>query len=250
MKIKPQIITYIFISFIFCIQDIKSQILEENDTIQIEDKRNYLGANISPLMSGIVMSKSDYDIKLSLAYKRNYGDKNLRFSLNHLTEGNVMYYDTYYPINTTDTSITNRYFNYTYTHNDFRIGFEELRGYYGTRVHIGVDAIFGYGTNNSNYFERTLIKDSLGMYNDILDFSSNYEGSHTIDYLITGIDVSFGIDWVLNEQFIFTFQVTPQFNYYIFIKEKIRDKYNSYISADDYADFNLGYIDLMLYYRF
>jgi hypothetical protein len=113
-----------------------------------------------------------------------------------------------------------------------------------------VDAIFGYGTNNSNYFERTLIKDSLGMYNDILDFSSNYEGSHNIDYLITGIDVSFGIDWVLNEQFIFTFQVTPQFNYYIFIKEQIRDKYNSYISADDYADFNLGYIDLMLYYRF
>jgi len=247
---KTQITIYIFISFLFCVENIQSQLIEESDTIQIEDKRNYLGVNISPLMSGIVVSQSDYDIKLSLAYKRNYGDKNMRFSINHLTEGNVMYYDTYYPISTTDTSITNRYFNYTYKHNDIRFGFEELRGYYGTRVHIGVDAILGYGTSNSNYFDRTLIKDSLGMYDKIVDFSSNYEGSHDIDYLITGIDLSFGIDWVLNEQFIFTFQVTPQFNYYVFLKEQIIDKNNSYISADDYADFNLGYIDLMLYYRF
>ena len=36
---------------------------------------------------------------------------------------------------------------------------------------------------------------------------------------LTGLDVSFDIDWVLNDDFLLTFQVTPQFNYYIFRSE-------------------------------
>ena len=130
-------------------QSIENENFEDTTFIPFEDSRNYLGSNITPLLSGIVAGNSDYDIKLNFTYKRNFREKNLRISYNRLMEGNVMYYDSYDPINTTDTSLTNRYFNNSYIHNDFRIGFEELKGYYGTRVHIGVDAILGYGTNSS-----------------------------------------------------------------------------------------------------
>ena len=71
-----------------------------------------------------------------------------------------------------------------------------------------------------------------------------------MNYLVTGIDVSFGIDWMLNEKFMFTFQITPQFNYYIFLDEKILDNQGEYSAAKNYADFRLGYFDLILYYRF
>jgi hypothetical protein len=49
---------------------------------------------------------------------------------------------------------------------------------------------------------------------------------------------------------MFTFQITPQFNYYIFLNEKIVDAQNEYLPASNYADFRLGYFDLILYYRF
>jgi hypothetical protein len=71
-----------------------------------------------------------------------------------------------------------------------------------------------------------------------------------MDYIITGVDVSFGFDWVLNESFIFTLQVSPQFNYYIFLDETFEDQYGEYHSVANYADFKLGYFDLMLFYRF
>ena len=60
-----------------------------------------------------------------------------------------------------------------------------------------------------------------------------------MDFLITGVDVSFGFDWVLNDRFMFTFQVVPQFNYYIFLKESFQDPYGEYHSAVNYADFKL-----------
>ena len=76
------------------------------------------------------------------------------------------------------------------------------------------------------------------------------QGSRSSNYLITGLDVSFGIDWMLNERFTFTFQVTPQFNYYIFLDENTQDLQNEYSASKNYADFKLGYFDLMLFYRF
>ncbi len=76
------------------------------------------------------------------------------------------------------------------------------------------------------------------------------EGSRATSYLITGLDVSFGIDWVLNDDFILTFQVTPQFNYYIFRSENLIDPYNEYVQYGNYADFKLGYFDLNLIYKF
>ena len=127
--------------------------------IEFEQQRNYIGFNLTPLMSGFISNQSDYNVKLSAIYKRNYGYKNLRFSLNYLSEGSSSSYDFYLPINTTDTSIYYRYFNSYYQYTDFRFGFEELRGFSDTRVHVGVDAILGYGRQNSNYFHK-LYEDS------------------------------------------------------------------------------------------
>ena len=77
-----------------------------------------------------------------------------------------------------------------------------------------------------------------------------FQGIHDVNYLVTGIDVSFGLDWMLNEKFMFTFQITPQFNYYIFLNEKTEDSQQEYVKGKNYADFRLGYFDLILYYRF
>ena len=235
--------------------------LEVIDSAYLEQYRNYFGSNITPLLSGVVSGKDNFNVKVNLSYKRNFGEKNLRFSMNYLTEGNVFPYDYYSIQSTTDTTLHNRYFDNSYEHYDFRFGFEELLGYGGARVHVGVDAIIGFGNNSSIYFDRTYLKDTTGAYILTNDVSSNnfqysinggpvYNGYHFIDYLITGIDVSFGFDWLLNDRFMFTFQVVPQFNYYIFLNEKFGDQHMEYQSATNYADFKLGYFDLMLYYRF
>ena len=238
-----------------------TDIVVDTDSVYVEQFRNYLGANITPLLSGVVSGRDNFNVKVNLSYKRNFGDKNLRFSMNYLTEGNVFPYDYSTILSTTDTSLNNRYFDNSYEHYDFRIGFEELRGYGGARVHVGVDAIIGFGNNSSIYFDRTYLKDSSGAYilsneirNNNIEYSINggptYNGYHFVDYLVTGVDVSFGFDWLLNERFMFTLQIVPQFNYYIFLSETFGDQDMEYQSATNYADFKLGYFDLMLYYRF
>ncbi len=243
------IASFLLLSFGFFSQENYS----ETDTIAFEEDRNYFGSNISPLLTGVVSAKDNFNVKVNLSYKRNFRDKNLRLSFNYLTEGNVLLYDYFSPVSTTDSTLTNRYFDNSYEHFDFRFGFEELRGYNGTRVHVGVDGILGYGTNFSNYFDRKFnLNDSIGTY--ILDTVSNnpslFQGIHDVNYLVTGIDVSFGLDWMLNEKFMFTFQITPQFNYYIFLNEKTEDSQQEYVKGKNYADFRLGYFDLILYYRF
>ena len=75
-------------------------------------------------------------------------------------------------------------------------------------------------------------------------------GDRVTSYLVTGLDVSFGIDWMLNDAFMFTFQITPQFNYYIFRSEQVIDPFQEYIQFGNYADFKLGYFDLNLIYKF
>ena len=63
-----------------------------------ESSPNYIGVNVAPLVSGVINTKNNYNIKLSALYKRNFGYKNLRISLNHLTEGSISSYDYNIPI--------------------------------------------------------------------------------------------------------------------------------------------------------
>lgn len=231
-----------------------SQHLDSLDFIKKESFPNYIGLNITPLVSGVINTRNNYNIKLSALYKRNFGYKNLRISFNHLTEGSSPSYDFNIPVQSNDTSIWFRYFNAKYSYSDFRIGFEELRGYGGTRVHVGLDAIVGYGSQRSNYFHQLLSIDSSLNYKLVVepnDQLSLATGLRVNNYLVTGLDVSFGLDWVMNESFIMTFQITPQFNYYIFINEQEKvDPYDEYIKSTDYADFKLGYFDINLIYKF
>ena len=241
-------------------QDPLSDTIKKIDSLSVikkEQNPNYFGFNITPLMSGIITTSNDYNVKVGAVYKHNLGYKNIRFGMNYLTEGSNSFYDYYIPLNTSDTSILYRYFESNYHHYDFRIGFEELRGYSNTRVHIGADLIIGTGRQDSKYFHRFFMLDSTNKY--VLTPSSTdqttsqllrSEGNRSSSYLITGIDVSFGFDWVLNEDFLLTFQITPQFNYYIFRSENLFDPYQEYIQFGDYADFKLGYIDLNLIYKF
>lgn len=53
-----------------------------NDSLYFEENPNYLGINVSPLVTSIV-GDYDKDVKFTMIYKRNIGYKNLRFSLNH-----------------------------------------------------------------------------------------------------------------------------------------------------------------------
>ncbi len=224
--------------------------IEDDTIVPIERQRNYFGTNISPLLTGIISERDNFDIKINLLYKRNYGEKNLRLSFNHLTEGNDLQYDYYLPISSTDSSITRRYYNSSYYHYDLRFGFEELRGFSGNRVHVGLDGIIGMGSQNLGYSNKLFMKDSIGNYY-YTDVQSFEDGQRISNYIITGLDVSFGIDWVLNEAFIFTMQIIPQFNYYIFRNNSLlNDPDGQYSDPVNYADFKLGYFDINLIYRF
>ena len=55
----------------------------------------------------------------------------------------------------------------------------------------------------------------------------------------------------MNDAFLLTVQITPQFNYFIFLNEShLNDPSDEYIQFGDYADFKLGYFDLNLIYKF
>ena len=76
-------------------------------------------------------------------------------------------------------------------------------------------------------------------------------GQRISNYFVSGLDVSFGMDVFLSESFLVTFQLTPQFNYYIFRSDElIDDPLEEYIQHGSYADFKLGYFDIQLIYKF
>lgn len=220
-----------------------------DDTLYFEDRPNYLGFNISPLIAGIV---GDYnkDVKFTAVYKRNIGFKNLRFSLNHHRTVNQYPYESYDVISTTDTSYDARFYGNNYRSYDVRFGLEELKGYRHARLHIGADIIAGYATYQEFYFTETLVKDSLGRYRVPTEHIGGPSGSSSGDYLNLGVDVSIGFDWFLSDEFLFTFQMTPQFNYNILLNGTLSDDNDILGAPSNFADFNLAYFDVMLIYKF
>lgn len=223
---------------------------DDSDTSYYMSKRNSLGVNISPLFT-TAFGGSNKASKVTASYKRNYGEKNIRMSLNYLNLANRTPYYAYIPISSTDSSITNRYYGTNYKHYDVRFGFEEIKGANFSQFHIGADLIFGYANFISTYDDLTLEKDSVGNY--LLTAENNtplYTGRHTSNYFVTGLDVSFGFDWFLSDEFTITLQLTPQFNYFIADWERLEDKYKEYSPISNYANFSLGYFDILLFYRF
>ena len=253
---KKFLLVFLCIPLIFSAQD-SSYVSEKTDSISYfhESERNYLGLNLSPMVAGLVTNQDEHNIKLSALYKRNFGDHNVRMSFNYLKNISNSNFDFNMPVLTTDTSIFYRYFNTDYDYFDIRFGFEELRNYSSTRVHIGIDVLFGYGQQKSNYFHNAYELDSSGYYLPSSNYSNhlltNAEGKRTSNYLITGLDVSFGMDVFLSESFLVTLQLTPQFNYYIFSSDQtFEDPLGEYIQYGDFSDFKLGYLDIQLIYKF
>jgi len=237
----------LFSSILTIAQD--SLFFDESDSVFFEDRRNYLGVNLSPLFTSS-FGKENKNAKMSIVYKRNKGYRNIRFSANYMTLANKTSFYAFRTIGSSDSSITNRYYESDYKTGDLRIGFEEIKGGGAGRFHIGADLIFGYGQFYSQYRQNELMVDSIGVYRLDNDVEPIYTGSHSSDYFITGIDVSFGFDWFLDEVFMVTLQLTPQFNYYLAISEKLADQYKQYNPIQNFIDFDLGYLDVMLVYKF
>tara|TARA_B110001452_G_scaffold133474_1_gene110971 strand:+ start:2158 stop:2910 length:753 start_codon:yes stop_codon:yes gene_type:complete len=250
MKFKILVILFLnlFFNSLYSQEDIRS------DTIPniYESERNYLGVNCSPVFSIFLNNNSFQNLKLTFIYKRNFGKLNTRFSLNYLTDFQDDF--IYSPIASSDTSITYRLSNSSYNHFDIRFGFEQLRYLSSSRFHLGLDIIVGYGKQISTYNYSLLLKDSIGNYvPTINNLINNMEGNFNCNYLNTGIDLSFGMDLFLNESFLVTVQLTPQFNY-LFVNSKsitFEDPLEKFINHGlDYADFKIGYFDLLLIYKF
>ena len=250
MKFKILIILFLNLNFIslYCQKDIIS------DTIPMiyESERNYIGFNCSPIISIFLNNNSFQNLKLTSIYKRNFGKLNTRFSINYLIDFQNDF--IYSPSASSDTSITYRISNSSYNHFDIRLGFEQLRYLSSSRFHLGLDIIVGYGKQISTYNHSLLLKDSVGNYvstiNNLID---NMNGNFNCNYFNTGIDLSFGMDLFLNESFLVTLQLTPQFNY-LFVNSKsisVDDPLEKFINHGlDYADFKIGYFDLLLTYKF
>ena len=250
MKFKILAILFLNLNFIslYCQKDFKS-----DSILKIyESERNYLGFNCSPIISIFLNNNSFQNLKFNSVYKRNYGKFNTRFSINYLKDFQNDF--IYSPSASSDTSITYRLSNSSYNHFDIRFGFEQLRYLSFSRFHIGLDIIVGYGNQLSTYDHLLLLKDSLGNY--VLTINSlinNMNGNFNCNYFNTGIDLSFGIDLFFNESFLVTFQLTPQFNY-LFVNSKsisFEDPLEKYLYYGlNYADFKIGYFDILLTYKF
>ena len=221
----------------------------DDTIIPQEEYPHYVGVNITPLITSIVGNDSK-DIKLSAFYKYNLGEKNLRTSFNYLTLSNEVPFDYYKVENTTDTSYNARFFSNRYKSFDVRFGFEELRGYRFSRLHIGADLILGYAEYNHKYYSRNYQIDSSGTYSLNSDIPVFGEGSTTGNYFDIGLDISFGFDWFMSEQFLFTFQLTPQFNYLILIDSQINDPLNQLSEPANFPEFKIGLFDVYLTYKF
>ena len=53
--------------------------LDSLSTIKKEQNPNYFGFNITSLMSGIITTTNDYNVKVGAVYKHNFGYKNIDF---------------------------------------------------------------------------------------------------------------------------------------------------------------------------
>ena len=99
-----KIIFYLFFNPLFFfsqdpfLDTTKSFRVDSLNSIDYETFPNYIGVNVNPLFSGIINSRNNYNIKISAIYKRNFGYKNLRLSLNYLTEGNSPKFNFYSPV--------------------------------------------------------------------------------------------------------------------------------------------------------
>lgn len=241
------LVVYLFYSTLTNAQD--SLYVDESDSVFFEERRNYLGVNLSPFFTS-AFGKENKNVKMSIVYKRNKGYKNIRFSANYITLANRTPFYAFRTIGSSDSSIINRYNKSDYRTADLRIGFEEIKGGGAVRFHIGADLLMGYGKFYSEYRQNELLVDSIGVYRLRNDIEPLYVGSHSSDYFITGLDVSFGFDWFLDEVFMVTLQLTPQFNYYLAISEKLVDQYKQYRPIVNFVDFDLGHLDVMLVYKF
>ena len=79
------------------------------------------------------------------------------------------------------------------------------------------------------------------------------DGNFNCNYFVTGVDLSFGMDLFLKESFLVTLQLTPQFNYLILNSNSISvdDPLDWFVNyGRDYADFKIGYFDILLTYKF
>lgn len=248
--LRPLLIIIVVITLSkFAKAQVDSAQYEIDDSTYFEDRPNYIGFNLSPLVTGIV---GDYnkDVKFTLIYKRNIGYKNLRFSLNHLRTVHPYPYNSYKVISTTDTSYYARFNTHDYQSIDVRMGIEELRGYRHARLHIGADVILGYASYGESYYDKNVVMDSAGVYR-IEDTDFNTPTGYTDGtYFNFGVDVSFGFDWFLSDDFLFTFQITPQFNYNFKIDGTKSDDLNVLPDPRNFADFKLTYFDVMLVYKF
>jgi hypothetical protein len=220
------------------------------DSVYFEERPNYIGANATPFVTSVI-GASNKDAKISFLYKRNLGTKNFRTSINYITLVNALPYNSSRVIATTDTSYTSRFFANGYKQYDIRIGFEELKGYQYSRLHIGADLIIGGARYENSYYQKTFEKDSLGSFVDNkAEVLENQTGYLNTNYFTVGLDVSFGFDWFLSDDFLFTFQLTPQFNYYTPVGTSKKDDNEIYGNSRQFVDFNLGFFDVNLIRKF
>lgn len=228
---------------------VSSEYEEAVDSAYYENRPNYLGVNLTPFFTSI-MGRQNNDVKMSFIYKRNLGDKNLRFSANYSTISNKSRFNYYSVIGTSDTSYTARFFTDHYKNFDVRFGFEELKGYQYSRLHIGADILLGGGRYEYKYFVNKFDLDSTQVFTLNQNESTQQTGKITGDYINLGVAVSFGFDWFISDDFLFTFQLTPQFTYHLLNSTKLEDTHGIYSKLNSFTDFKLGYFDVMMFYRF
>lgn len=242
---------------------------QNDSTINLSNNYKYtLSTNIGVLGSAILGANQLEYTKLNLQFRRRVGKFNFRFSLNHIED-----YNRFYPLPYTspdviainDSIITTRTKYHKKQRDDFRAGFETgIQVGNGKRIYIGSDFIVGY-RKLVNYFSDYQIQyytDSSGnqQFTPISSFNQPdivyahfpvNQGAIVGKYIYLGIDLSLGMEMTLSKRLNLTLQYIPEFTYNYLQKEINYNNDNVFTNyTQQYLQFNLGYVDLNLSYKF
>lgn len=256
------------LTFILVINVILNQAQEDSIQNFTNGYKYTLSTNLGFLGAAILGANGMEYTKFNAQFRRRIGKYNFRSSINRIEDYNRFYSPLFQSsdiIALNDSIITKREKYSKKNHNDIRIGFERgIKIGNNKRLYIGSDVMFGIRNSIRYYgdYQTQYYTDSNGTqhFDPVSSFSqSDYgyihypvnRGSLYERYIYLGIDVSIGVEMAISKRFNLTFQYIPEFTYNSLHKTSDFNNNNVFSNySKPYLQFNLGYFDLNLSYKF
>ncbi|NLA24273.1 MAG: hypothetical protein GX879_04830 [Bacteroidales bacterium] len=265
---KTSLIFALLFAFSFAFSQENQLITTHNNSQDtIFKTQHMLGINVFPAF-GILGGGSMNNSKLTFQYKLATKSINYRVSLNYIN-----YYsnknrfdivgitpDTIIPAKPGGDTIFNSlkvrsYDNHINTY-DLRFGAEYALDKKDYRFYIGLGGIVGMHNVANSYEYFNIPYNGYPVENVNLSYYFYNQNEtlkvRTTNFLKLGIDLSLGVDFKLNDNWVIAIQYTPEFAHYKWIKsDTSKDIDNIYTKElESFNVFSPDFIDLIIYIKF